>query len=179
MSLALSLHAPNQELRKELVPSARAYKLDKLMDAIHEYQNNPDNPNPKVQHTQTSHLVLFCSFSGGTSSPSTQVFVEYVLLAGVNDGPEQAHELGRLLTGCNVVINLIPWNPVYSPGMPYRAPGMEAATLFHGIVRNEYGLPCTVRKEKGQDIAGACGQLVIEAGKRKIDADIEDIMVKT
>ena len=48
VSLALSLHAPNQELRKELVPSARAYKLDKLMDAIHEFQDNPDNPNPKV-----------------------------------------------------------------------------------------------------------------------------------
>lgn len=48
VSLALSLHAPNQDLRKQLVPSARAYKLDKLMDAIHEFQDNPDNPNPKV-----------------------------------------------------------------------------------------------------------------------------------
>lgn len=107
-----------------------------------------------------------------------QVFVEYVLLAGVNDGPEQAHELGRLLSGLNVVINLIPWNPVYSPGMPYAAPGTEAASEFYGIVRNEYGLPCTIRKEKGQDIAGACGQLVIEAGRRKVDADIEDIVAR-
>ena len=107
---------------------------------------------------------------------TAQVFVEYVLLAGVNDGPDQAHELGRLLSGRNVVVNLIPWNPVYSPGMPYKAPGNEAATVFHGIVRNEYGLPCTVRQEKGQDIAGACGQLVIEAGKRNA-ADIEDVCV--
>ncbi len=100
------------------------------------------------------------------------MFVEYVLLAGVNDGVEQAHQLGQLLQGRDVVINLIPWNPVYSPGMPYSAPSVDAASRFRTIVKTEYGLPCTVRKEKGQDISGACGQLVIEAGMKQ--RDIED-----
>lgn len=71
-----------------------------------------------------------------------------------------------------MVINLIPWNPVYSPGMPYSAPSVDAASRFRTIVKTEYGLPCTVRKEKGQDISGACGQLVIEAGMKQ--RDIED-----
>jgi adenine C2-methylase RlmN of 23S rRNA A2503 and tRNA A37 len=69
VSLALSLHAPTQELRRTIVPSARAYPLHKLMDAVAEYQ----------------------------SASQQRVFVEYVVLSGVNDAPEQAHELGQLL----------------------------------------------------------------------------------
>jgi hypothetical protein len=69
VSLALSLHAPTQELRRTIVPSARAYPLHKLMDAVAEYQ----------------------------SASQQRVFVEYVVLSGVNDGQEQAHELGQLL----------------------------------------------------------------------------------
>jgi adenine C2-methylase RlmN of 23S rRNA A2503 and tRNA A37 len=69
VSLALSLHAPTQELRRTIVPSARAYPLHKLMDAVAEYQ----------------------------AASQQRVFVEYVVLSGVNDAPEQAHELGQLL----------------------------------------------------------------------------------
>jgi hypothetical protein len=69
VSLALSLHAPTQELRKTIVPSARAYPLPKLMAAVAEYQEASEQ----------------------------RVFVEYVVLSGVNDAPEQAHELGQLL----------------------------------------------------------------------------------
>jgi adenine C2-methylase RlmN of 23S rRNA A2503 and tRNA A37 len=92
-----------------------------------------------------------------------QVFVEYVVLRGVNDNLEQAHELGQLLQGKDVVVNLIPWNPVYSPDGPaFEAPDADRVTEFQATVRGQYGVHCTVRQEKGQDISGACGQLVVE-----------------
>ena len=97
------------------------------------------------------------------------MFVEYVMLAGVNDGEQQAQQLGALLRGRNMVVNLIPWNPVFSPGIAFAAPDADRVKRFHSILRTEYGLPCTVRQEKGQDISGACGQLVVEqrsAGNR-------------
>ncbi|KAL3140215.1 hypothetical protein ABBQ38_004490 [Trebouxia sp. C0009 RCD-2024] len=133
VSLALSLHAPTQELRKTIVPSAKAYPLDKLMAAVDRY------------HMQTRQ----------------KVFVEYVMLARVNDSEEQAHQLGALLQGRAVVLNLIPWNPVYSPEFEFEAPGPKRTDLFQGIVR-QYSVHCTVRQEKGQDISGACGQLVVQ-----------------
>jgi adenine C2-methylase RlmN of 23S rRNA A2503 and tRNA A37 len=127
VSLALSLHAPTQELRKQIVPSARAYPLPKLLQAVQDYQ----------EVTQQ------------------RVFVEYVMLSGVNDGLEQAHELGQLLQGRDVVLNLIPWNPVYSPDGPaFKAPIEGQVAAFQGIVRGQYGVHCTVRQEKGQDISG-------------------------
>lgn len=135
ISLALSLHAPTQELRQRIVPSARLYKLERLMEAVWQYE-------------QRSRL---------------RVFVEYVMLAGVNDGTEQAHDLGKLLSGHNSVLNLIPWNPVYSPNGPkFAAPSEAALANFQSIIRGQYGISCTIRQEKGQDISGACGQLVIE-----------------
>eukprot|EP00798_Chlamydomonas_sp_ICE-L_P021606 gene21606-28606_t len=135
ISLALSLHASNQELRTSIVPSAKAYHLDKLMDAVKHFE----------------------------ASSKQKVFVEYVMLSGVNDGQEQAEELGALLQDHNVVLNLIPYNPVYSPGMSFKAPTMEAVTQFQSTLRIKHGIPTTVRQEKGQDIAGACGQLVISS----------------
>lgn len=77
------------------------------------------------------------------------------MLARVNDSEEQAHQLGALLQGRAVVLNLIPWNPVYSPEFEFEAPGHERTDLFQGIVR-QYGVHCTVRQEKGQDISGVC-----------------------
>ena len=91
------------------------------------------------------------------------------MLAGVNDGEQQAQQLGALLRGRDVVVNLIPWNPVFSPGIAFAAPDPDRVKRFHSVLRSEYGLPCTVRQEKGQDISGACGQLVVEqrsAGNR-------------
>lgn len=139
VSLALSLHAPTNELRRQIVPSARAYPLPKLLDAVREYQ----------------------------AASGQRVFIEYILLAGVNDAVSTAHELGRLLQGMDVVVNLIPWNPVLqSDGGPaFAAPGEAVTRAFQAVVRGEYGLHCTVRQEKGQDIAGACGQLVIQHGQ--------------
>eukprot|EP00198_Chlamydomonas_reinhardtii_P000691 XP_001690026.1 predicted protein [Chlamydomonas reinhardtii] len=130
VSLALSLHAPTQELRLQIVPSARAYKLDKLMEAVRSYQANS----------------------------SQRVFYEYVMLSGVNDGEEQAHQLGQLLKGDDVVINLIPWNPIYQPEGPFfEAPRDGSVGTFQSILRHQYGLHTTIRQEMGQDISGAWG----------------------
>ena len=86
----------------------------------------------------------------------------YVLL-----GPDfncldcHAHELGQLLHSRDVVVNLIPWNPVLSPDFDFRAPPAGAAYAFQSILK-QHGLACTVRQEKGQDVAAACGQLVLQ-----------------
>ena len=82
-----------------------------------------------------------------------QVFVEYVVLAGVNDQPQHAHQTGALLQGRNVVLNLIPWNPVYSPGISFSAPQPQALSEFWSIVATQYGVRVTLRQEKGSDIA--------------------------
>lgn len=152
VSFALSLHAPTQELRQQIVPSAKAYKLDKLVAAVKEYQRKTGQ----------------------------KVFVEYVMLRDVNDGEQQARELGALLTGMAVTVNLIPWNPVLSPDMHFDAPGPERLQAFQMVLREEFDMHCTVRQEKGQEISGACGQLVIDhAGSRsKGLGDIEEVAAR-
>ena len=80
------------------------------------------------------------------------------MLAQVNDNEEQAHQLGTLLQGRAVVLNLIPWNPVYSPEFEFKAPGRQRTDLFQSIVR-QYGVHSTVRQEKGQDISGTSSSL--------------------
>lgn len=87
------------------MPSAKAFPLPKLMEAVQQYQE---------QSRQ-------------------RVFVEYVVLAGVNDSIELAHELGTLLQGRNMVLNLIPWNPVYSPDGPaFEAPPLGRVQVSRG-----------------------------------------------
>lgn len=138
VSLALSLHAPTQELRQKIVPSARAYKLDKLMAAVDEYQQKTGQ----------------------------KVFIEYVLLGpDFNCSSEHAHELGRLLRGKDVVVNVIPWNPILSPSFEFEAPPDGDVDAFLRILYADYGLLATCRQEKGQDVGAACGQLVINASQ--------------
>lgn len=154
VSLALSLHAPNQDLRAKIVPSARAYKLDRLMQSIATYQERTKK----------------------------RVFVEYVMLGpDFNCLEEHARELGELLQGRDVVVNLIPWNPILSPGMEFKAPVHGATAAFKRILKEEYGLPSTLRQEKGQDVSAACGQLVLEHGGKgcggdKGLTDVEDLL---
>ncbi|GBG71092.1 hypothetical protein CBR_g8391 [Chara braunii] len=133
VNLALSLHAPSQELRAAIVPAARAYRLDKLVAALDAYQ----------------------AASGRT------VFVEYVMLAGVNDSEPIAHQLGSLLKGRQVFVNLIPHNSVSAATSAHSASSPADVRRFQEVLRESYGLHATVRQEMGGDIAGACGQLVV------------------
>lgn len=136
INLAISLHAPDDALRSELMPVNRRYPLAELLDATREYI------------TRTGRRVSF----------------EYVLLQGRNDHPHQALALAKLLRGQGVSkgpsllchVNLIPWNPV--PGMPLGRSERQQVLDFQQILL-DYQIPCTVRVERGVAIAAACGQL--------------------
>ncbi len=131
VALALSLHAPNDELRDRLVPINRKYPIAPLIDACRRY----------VEATG--------SHSGVT--------VEYVLLAGVNDRPEHARELAALLRELPCKLNLIPFNPF--PGAPFERPGEADIERFERLLQKA-GYVTTVRRTRGDDIDAACGQLV-------------------
>ena len=130
ISLAVSLHAPDDELRNELVPINRKYPLRELLAACKRYIG-----------VDGRRKVTF----------------EYVMLDGVNDTPAQARALIRLLSHVPSKVNLIPFNPY--PGSPYRCSSPEAIRRFSEILQAA-GLITTTRKTRGNDIDAACGQLV-------------------
>jgi 23S rRNA (adenine2503-C2)-methyltransferase len=129
VALAVSLHAPTDEVREQIVPLNRKYPIAELMDTCRAYLDG-----------QRKRTVTF----------------EYTLLDGVNDSPEQARQLVRLLRKLPSKLNLIPFNPF--PGTRYRCSPPERIAAFQNIVR-EGGLIATVRKTRGDDIDAACGQL--------------------
>ncbi|MDE7241396.1 23S rRNA (adenine(2503)-C(2))-methyltransferase RlmN [Desulfovibrio sp.] len=131
--LAVSLHAPNQALREKLMPRAARWPLDELMGALAAYP------------LKTRERITF----------------EYLLLGGVNDGPEHAAELARLVGRVRGKLNLIVFNPW--PGAPWRAPSEERVLAFERALWDR-NITAIVRKSKGQDIAAACGQLCAAPG---------------
>ena len=133
MRLAVSLHATNDKLRDELVPVNKKYPLQELMAACRRFI---DKQNSR-----------------------SRITFEYVLLEGVNDQPEQARELIKLLKGIPTLMNLIPFNPFEGSG--YRTSSNKAVSRFSEILHNA-GMTTVVRKTRGDDIDAACGQL---AGK--------------
>lgn len=130
VSLAISLHAPNNALRDELVPINQKYPLEVLMPALHRFVD------------------------GGHSKK--HVTVEYVMLDQVNDRPGHADELIALLKGLPCKVNLIPFNPF--PKAPYKRSSNNAVHRFQAQLM-QAGVNCTVRRTRGDDIDAACGQL--------------------
>ncbi|TGD73933.1 23S rRNA (adenine(2503)-C(2))-methyltransferase RlmN [Mangrovimicrobium sediminis] len=131
-SLAVSLHAPNDELRNQLVPINRKYPIAMLLESCRNYIDaQPD----------TKRVVT----------------VEYTLIAGVNDQPDHARELAALLRDFPCKINLIPFNPF--PQSAYRRPSGNAVSRFWQVLVDA-GYIVTVRTTRGDDIDAACGQLV-------------------
>lgn len=130
-AMAVSLHAPNDELRNELVPINRKYPLAALMDACRRYTSGRDHK---------MHLVY-----------------EYVMLDGVNDSPALARDLAKLLQDMPAKVNLIPFNPF--PETRFKRSRQEAIEKFSGILRS-HNILSTTRKTRGDDIDAACGQLV-------------------
>ncbi|MDX5408129.1 MAG: bifunctional tRNA (adenosine(37)-C2)-methyltransferase TrmG/ribosomal RNA large subunit methyltransferase RlmN [Chromatiaceae bacterium] len=142
VALAISLHAPNNELRNELVPVNRKYPMEEFLAASRRYVAN--------------------------SKANDKVTVEYVMLEGINDSMEQAHELAQALKDTPSKINLIPFNPY--PGSPYKRSSNSRIDRFNKVLQ-EYGFTVIVRKTRGDDIDAACGQLVgdvIDRTKRLI-----------
>ncbi|GAB3318675.1 23S rRNA (adenine(2503)-C(2))-methyltransferase RlmN [Haliea atlantica] len=132
VSLAISLHAPNDALRNELVPINRKYPIARLLDSARRYID---------AQADTKRVVT----------------VEYTLMAGVNDQPEHARELAALLRDFPCKINLIPFNPF--PNSDYRRPSGNAVSRFWQVLVDA-GYIVTVRTTRGDDIDAACGQLV-------------------
>ena len=129
VSLAVSLHAPHDALRDELVPINRKYPIKELLAACQRYI--------KV-------------------APRGYVMFEYVMLSGVNDSVDQARALAALVKGVPCKVNLIPFNPF--PGIQYQRSSPEAIDRFREVLMHA-GLIATVRKTRGEDIDAACGQL--------------------
>jgi len=136
VSLAVSLHAPTDELRNELVPINRKYPIAELLAACRRY----------------------C-----VDAPHRRITFEYAMLEGVNDSPEHARALLKVLRGTPAKINLIPFNPF--PGTQYRRSSLEAINRFRDILM-EGNIITVTRKTRGDDIAAACGQLVGEVQDR-------------
>ncbi len=131
VSLAVSLHAPNDELRDQLVPLNRKYPIKELLAACRRYI---DGKNHK-------HTITF----------------EYVMLDGVNDSVEQAYQLAKLIRNLPSKVNLIPFNPF--PGTGYKRSSQIIIDRFRDILQQN-GLTTITRRPRGDDIDAACGQLV-------------------
>ena len=130
VSLAVSLHAPDNALRDQLVPINRKYPLEQLIPACKEF----------VQHDRRRKVTW-----------------EYVMLDGVNDSLAQAKALIRLLQGVPSKVNLIPFNPF--PGTDYQTSPADRVEAFRQRLKRA-GIIATTRKTRGDDIDAACGQLV-------------------
>jgi 23S rRNA (adenine2503-C2)-methyltransferase len=128
--LAISLNAPNDSIREELMPINHKWKIESVMDAVR-------------------HVKL---------RPRERVTFEYVLLGGVTDQPIHAREVGRLVrrTGLPAKVNLIAWNP--GPGIAYSMPHPGAVEGFKAVLIGE-GIATYLRRPRGRDIYAACGQL--------------------
>ena len=137
ITLALSLHAATDEKRKELMPVANSYSLTELMEACRYY------------FEQTGRRLTF----------------EYALVAGVNDGEEDAAALSRLIGSLNCHVNLIPVNPIKERSYRQSARGQIEA-FKNKLEKNKINV--TIRREMGRDIDGACGQL----RRRHIEKDL-------
>lgn len=128
INLAISLHAPNESLRKQLIPWAEHFALPEILDAARYYFDKTGR----------------------------EITLEYILLSGVNDQPEHAHELVRICKTMRANVNLIRYNEVES--LPFKRPKSRDVVTFQEILRDG-GVNAHVRKSRGRDIDAACGQL--------------------
>ena len=140
VALAISLHAPNDELRNELVPINKKYPLVQLIAACQRY-----------------------IAKNGNESSRRHVTIEYVMLDGVNDHPEHAQQMIHLLKNLPSKINLIPFNPF--PHAPYGRSSRNRIISFQKTL-SDAGFVCTIRQTRGDDIDAACGQLVGQVADR-------------
>ncbi|RLA05376.1 MAG: 23S rRNA (adenine(2503)-C(2))-methyltransferase RlmN, partial [Gammaproteobacteria bacterium] len=137
VALAVSLHAPNDALRDQLVPINKKYPIDVLLKSVKRYLER--------------------------SAAARKVTIEYVLIQGVNDSTEHARELVRILKGIPNKINLIPFNPF--PENEYQTSTIKSIKAFEQIILSN-GMIVTTRKTRGGDIDAACGQLVGKVNDR-------------
>ena len=133
-NLAISLHSTTEEQRDLLVPINRRYGITELLDACRRFP------------IKRRERITF----------------EYVMLQGVNDSPEDARRLARLLNGIRSKVNLLPLNE--AAGIPFTRPSDDAVNRFAKVLADR-GVTVSVRKSRGRDIRAACGQLITESSK--------------
>ena len=131
--LAISLNATTDEVRTHLMPLNKKWPIAELLAACREYPLRPWE----------------------------RLTFEYVLLKEINDTPEDARRLVRLLSNLRAKVNLIPWNP--APELPFEAPGEDRILAFQEILTGK-NIPTFIRRSRGQDIMAACGQLALTEG---------------
>jgi 23S rRNA (adenine2503-C2)-methyltransferase len=144
-NLAISLHAPTDAKRGELVPLNKKYGVADIIEACKRF------PLKK----------------------RSRITFEYVLLAGVNDAPEDARKLAKLLAGVKSKVNLIPLNE--AAGIPFSRPSDAAIDRFAKILADRHVL-VSVRKSRGRDIRAACGQLIVEGQRRSAGQQLAVLM---
>ncbi|MGH9348697.1 MAG: 23S rRNA (adenine(2503)-C(2))-methyltransferase RlmN [Vicinamibacterales bacterium] len=135
-NLAISLHATTEDQRAALVPPSRKYPLADILETCRRF--------PLKRRSR--------------------ITFEYVLLDRVNDTPEDARRLVRLLSGIKAKVNLIPLNA--APGIPYNRPSDDRVDRFAQMLADRH-ITVSVRKSRGRDIRAACGQLIVEGGIRQ------------
>ena len=134
-NLAISLHAPTDLQRGQLVPINKKYGVAEIIDACRRFPLNR----------------------------RSRITFEYVLLAGVNDSPQDARKLAKLVAGVKSKVNIIPLNA--AAGIPFERPSDEVIDRFAKIIA-DHGVTVSVRKSRGRDIRAACGQLIVEGPKK-------------
>lgn len=158
ISLAVSLHAPNQALRETIVPTAKNFPITDIVDAL-------DN-----------HMQTIVRKRNGRETTRRRAMIEYVLLEGPTSTFEAAHELGKLCQNRSLVVNLIPYNAT-DVADKLQCPSNAHMMEFRNIVAS-YKVFCTIRRTMGADIDSACGQLIQKQQHKPptdVVPDIEDV----
>lgn len=140
-NLAISLHATTEAQRAAIVPPSKKYTLHDILEACRRF--------PLAKRSR--------------------ITFEYVMLAGVNDAPDDARRLAKILAGIRGKVNLIPLNA--APGIPFERPSDARVDAFAAILA-ERGVTVSVRKSRGRDIRAACGQLIVEGQGRRSPAQL-------
>jgi 23S rRNA (adenine2503-C2)-methyltransferase len=142
--LAISLHGATDDVRSQIMPINRKYPLAELLPAVRTF----------------------------SEKHGRMITLEFILIADVNDSPEQAHELARIASDLHAHANLIPYNTV--EGLPWKRPSLERQDAFAEILYRA-GVSVTLRREKGHDIAAACGQLRLQTETARAAAKAQQI----
>jgi len=175
VSLALSLHAPNQEDREAIVPTASRYPIEGLIDALDNHmmaylnqkrkRETGKKPALDVDGKDQQQLLTYTAEERMKESSRRRAMIEYVMLKGESSSFKCAHQLGKLCENRHLVVNLIPYNATDVKDK-LQCPSDEHMLEFRNIVQS-YGAFVTIRRTMGADIASACGQLVQKKNKEQ------------
>ncbi|MGK3761850.1 MAG: hypothetical protein ACI8RD_014168 [Bacillariaceae sp.] len=189
VSLALSLHAPNQDARTKIVPTASRYPIEGLIDALDNHMMAYLNQRRKRRNSNSNsnNNSIAAAVAEGTAEQQLQVYtveerikessrrramIEYIMLTGETSSFECAHQLGKLCENRHLVVNLIPYNATDVKDK-LQCPTDAHMLEFRDIVQS-YGTFCTIRRTMGADIASACGQLVQKKEQEEKEEEEEE-----